>query len=248
MTSVIVSSLRSGSSGPKPGDSSISSSTSRTRSSRVTAKPFARDHPVDDPLDLGPRARSAVTSSSVSKALMTSPWSRTRISRSSSSRAAFERRLTAGVDGGAGTADGARAAPDGGGRGGVGRGCLARARRPAARAPPVRSSDMSGPPSVAGRDASAALERSVPAGRTSARGPGTGEHTRWHRSVRGRHRSATQARPTRGRRVRGGAHAGGGWPWYTPPLRRGAIAQLGERLNGIQKVRGSSPLSSTNAR
>jgi hypothetical protein len=28
-------------------------------------------------------------------------------------------------------------------------------------------------------------------------------------------------------------------------LRRGAIAQLGERLNGIQKVRGSSPLSST---
>jgi hypothetical protein len=30
------------------------------------------------------------------------------------------------------------------------------------------------------------------------------------------------------------------------PLRRGAIAQLEERLNGIQKVRGSSPLSSTN--
>jgi hypothetical protein len=29
-------------------------------------------------------------------------------------------------------------------------------------------------------------------------------------------------------------------------LRRGAIAQLGERLNGIQKVRGSNPLSSTN--
>ena len=27
---------------------------------------------------------------------------------------------------------------------------------------------------------------------------------------------------------------------------RGAIAQLGERLNGIQKVRGSNPLSSTN--
>jgi hypothetical protein len=31
-------------------------------------------------------------------------------------------------------------------------------------------------------------------------------------------------------------------------LRRGAIAQLGERLNGIQKVRGSNPLSSTNNR
>ncbi len=30
------------------------------------------------------------------------------------------------------------------------------------------------------------------------------------------------------------------------PLRRGAIAQLGERLNGIQKVRGSNPRSSTN--
>ena len=30
------------------------------------------------------------------------------------------------------------------------------------------------------------------------------------------------------------------------PLRRGAIAQLGERLNGIQKVKGSNPFSSTN--
>ena len=29
-------------------------------------------------------------------------------------------------------------------------------------------------------------------------------------------------------------------------VRRGAIAQLGERLNGIQKVRGSNPRSSTN--
>ena len=28
-------------------------------------------------------------------------------------------------------------------------------------------------------------------------------------------------------------------------LRRGAVAQLGERLNGIQEVRGSIPLSST---
>ena len=31
------------------------------------------------------------------------------------------------------------------------------------------------------------------------------------------------------------------------PVRHGAIAQLGERLNGIQKVRGSNPRSSTNA-
>ena len=30
------------------------------------------------------------------------------------------------------------------------------------------------------------------------------------------------------------------------PVRRGAIAQLGERLNGIQKVKGSNPFSSTN--
>ena len=28
---------------------------------------------------------------------------------------------------------------------------------------------------------------------------------------------------------------------------RGAVAQLGERLNGIQEVRGSIPLSSTNS-
>ena len=34
-------------------------------------------------------------------------------------------------------------------------------------------------------------------------------------------------------------------PCYTPGSGRGAIAQLGERLNGIQKVRGSNPLSST---
>jgi hypothetical protein len=33
------------------------------------------------------------------------------------------------------------------------------------------------------------------------------------------------------------------------PIRRscGAIAQLGERLNGIQEVRGSTPLGSTNS-
>ena len=38
-------------------------------------------------------------------------------------------------------------------------------------------------------------------------------------------------------------------PFEGDPLEcagRGAIAQLGERLNGIQKVRGSNPLSSTN--
>ncbi len=34
--------------------------------------------------------------------------------------------------------------------------------------------------------------------------------------------------------------------WYTSPSGLGAIAQLEERLNGIQKVRGSNPLSSTN--
>ena len=37
-------------------------------------------------------------------------------------------------------------------------------------------------------------------------------------------------------------------PMLYSALRRGAIAQLGERLNGIQKVRGSNPLSSTTNR
>src|SRR6266566_3472224 len=37
----------------------------------------------------------------------------------------------------------------------------------------------------------------------------------------------------------------GGCLWYTSPSGLGAIAQLEERLNGIQKVRGSNPLSST---
>ena len=40
--------------------------------------------------------------------------------------------------------------------------------------------------------------------------------------------------------------------WRTLPRlradgKRGAVAQLGARLNGIEKVRGSSPLSSTKA-
>src|SRR2546426_1797789 len=48
--------------------------------------------------------------------------------------------------------------------------------------------------------------------------------------------------PTLRRRLRGSKRRG---PLLYSPLRRGAIAQLGERLNGIQKVRGSNPLSST---
>jgi hypothetical protein len=38
---------------------------------------------------------------------------------------------------------------------------------------------------------------------------------------------------------------GHGIGWVYSALRRGAIAQLGERLNGIQKVGGSNPPSST---
>jgi hypothetical protein len=37
----------------------------------------------------------------------------------------------------------------------------------------------------------------------------------------------------------------GGCALNAPLLRPGAIAQLGERLNGIQEVRGSTPLGST---
>src|SRR5690242_9110126 len=37
----------------------------------------------------------------------------------------------------------------------------------------------------------------------------------------------------------------GGRALYAPLLVAGAIAQLGERLNGIQEVRGSTPLGST---
>jgi hypothetical protein len=48
--------------------------------------------------------------------------------------------------------------------------------------------------------------------------------------------------------VAGGAESGVASGRAILPLRRGAIAQLEERLNGIQKVRGSSPLSSTNPR
>jgi hypothetical protein len=44
-------------------------------------------------------------------------------------------------------------------------------------------------------------------------------------------------------------HAGlaaGGVPGYRTGSQAGAVAQLGERLNGIQEVRGSIPLGSTN--
>ena len=37
----------------------------------------------------------------------------------------------------------------------------------------------------------------------------------------------------------------GGRDHYNVVLNKGAVAQLGERLNGIQEVRGSIPLSST---
>ena len=36
------------------------------------------------------------------------------------------------------------------------------------------------------------------------------------------------------------------WHVYMPPTQGGAIAQLGERLNGIQEVVGSIPIGSTN--
>jgi hypothetical protein len=39
--------------------------------------------------------------------------------------------------------------------------------------------------------------------------------------------------------------AAGGAPGYRTRSLAGAVAQLGERLNGIQEVRGSIPLSST---
>ena len=35
------------------------------------------------------------------------------------------------------------------------------------------------------------------------------------------------------------------FPWFCYYTSGGAVAQLGERLNGIEEVRGSSPLSST---
>ena len=45
-----------------------------------------------------------------------------------------------------------------------------------------------------------------------------------------------------------GSHILSGCPWVMKPgkYQGGAVAQLGARLNGIQKVRGSTPLSSTN--
>ena len=55
------------------------------------------------------------------------------------------------------------------------------------------------------------------------------------------------ARPCRGAedraRDRGGPRPAGALQW--PPYRPGAIAQLGERLHGMQEVGGSSPASST---
>ncbi|MEY3070284.1 MAG: hypothetical protein RL473_391, partial [Actinomycetota bacterium] len=38
----------------------------------------------------------------------------------------------------------------------------------------------------------------------------------------------------------------GGAGWYRADVPYGAVAQLAERLHGMQEVRGSIPLSSTN--
>ena len=57
MTSVIVSSWRSGSIGPKPVTSWTMSSTRASRSSRVSEKRVLDDDPVDDPGDAGPQLR-----------------------------------------------------------------------------------------------------------------------------------------------------------------------------------------------
>ena len=97
MTSVMVSSLSSGSSGPRPVTSAMTSSTRRRRSSRVRAKRVGGDEAVDDPLDLQAAARCRRRPGTArARRVTTSSWRRRRMSRSSSSRAADLRRRSGG--------------------------------------------------------------------------------------------------------------------------------------------------------
>jgi hypothetical protein len=54
-----------------------------------------------------------------------------------------------------------------------------------------------------------------------------------------------RSRGRSGRTAAGGLTGGGGVPYLPDPPVWGAIAQLGERLHGMQEVRGSIPRSST---
>ena len=222
----MVSSLSSGSIGPKPVTSLISSWIRRSRSRRLTAIPclvVTRSNSASIRL----RTSAGGASISVSKAPMTSVWRMTRASWIISSRATLR------GGGGVAIAIGTSAVDAAGGLGTCvppppGFAVVCAASVAACCALATRwDSDIELPP--------------VP--------PGLLDFRRGYSGVGptplyGRNRTVV-VRGSRGR-CRGVVLQRACAPGILA-VRRGAIAQLGERLNGIQKVRGSNPLSSTNA-
>ena len=244
MTSVIDSSCRSGSSGPKPVTSLTISSTRRARSSRVTAKLCFVTTRSTIPSIL---VRTSVggASTSESNALTTSVWRIRRISRISSSRAGVR------DEGRAGSMTGTRAL---GGGGAAGAPWLAGAVAAAFAACCARStrwsSDIGSVPSGPRRDSPS---------RSSGRTPERGSGPPMCRGLPESNSTIAEVRCGGATELMWSGRVGVGAGWRGPGTREqrracrvyspsgvGAIAQLGERLNGIQKVRGSNPLSSTN--
>ncbi len=88
MTSVIVSSARSGSSGPRPVTSAMTSCTRRRRSSRVSARPLVVMNLSTMPSTCVRSSGPSPAANRACEAPTTSTWSLARASRSISSRAA----------------------------------------------------------------------------------------------------------------------------------------------------------------
>ena len=216
------------------------------RSSRVTARLCFVTTRSKIPSILG-RTSSGGASTSESNAPTISVWRIRRISRISSSRAGVRGAAVARGRGPArGRSAAARVRPACHGRRARWRPCW----RPAALVRLAGAVTSARFPSGPRRDSPSRLP-----GRTPERGSGPpmcrgfAEHNSTIAEVRCGVATELMWSGRVGRRCGAWGPGTGGaaaFAFGILAVRRGAIAQLGERLNGIQKVRGSNPLSSTN--
>ncbi len=255
MISVIDGSFSSGSSGPKPVISWIISSTSLFRSSRVTAKRFSEMTRSTMPsiLDF---VSVAVPSRSESKAAMIWVCISTRISFSIPSRVELRGPPDLPASGTGMTAG--RFAPGGGGAsatgtstggfvpfvsgraGAAGSVAVAAASAACAALSCRSSSDIRW--SVPPPQRVDATNRSIRSSRVSPSGINDAKNVERILPPR---KCSVGSEVLVGRRWDRSGGAGPRGPLLCSALRQGAIAQLEERLNGIQKVKGSNPFSST---
>ena len=185
MISVIVPSARSGSSGPRPPISPISSSTSRARSWLLTAYPFARMTRSTRAMTLARSSSDTAVSNSRPDARLTSSWRRARMSRRNVSRAAVCARCVADGRSSSALASAAGAAggvPAGGTPDGAAPACPVAAPAVAAPAPacPVAAPAVAAPAPVPAPAAGASAEgastpdAACPTGGSAAGAPAAG--------------------------------------------------------------------------